>query len=208
MTKRAIIYCRVSTPGQTSEYGNHHSLDMQESFCTAFCRGREWKIVRIAKEVRSARDSESHKLKELKKCMEAIENNEADVLVVYTISRLSRHIVHGIEIAKKIVGMGKDIFCVQEGIGYRDVSERAQFHLGLVHSQTESERISQRVRDYYLYKKELEKTQEINSTVTKRCKPVIKKGSKPVIKKGTKSVVKNKSKRTYNFRPRVCVEIV
>ena len=84
---RTAIYVRVSTNMQVED---GYSLDGQIERCKAYCLSQGWEVIEVyIEEGESAKDLERP---ELKRLMEAAENNEFDVLLVYKLDRLTRSV--------------------------------------------------------------------------------------------------------------------
>lgn len=81
---RAVIYARVSTEEQEEGF----SLEAQIDACRKFCELRKWRVVKIFKEVGSAKDIA--KRGELKKAVELVKLGVADVLVAWDLDRVTR----------------------------------------------------------------------------------------------------------------------
>lgn len=85
---RAAIYCRVSTKDQ-KDRGT--SLQTQEQDNRAYCAKRGYEVVWCGSEDATGADMERAKLRELRKLVRA---GDVDVVVVWTLDRLSRDQVH------------------------------------------------------------------------------------------------------------------
>lgn len=82
-TKRAIIYCRVSSPGQ-KENG---SLEEQEARCRAWCQEHGYEIIAIYHEIYSGEDIERPRLAEVR---DEIRAGRVDVVIADKVDRFSR----------------------------------------------------------------------------------------------------------------------
>ena len=83
-TKRAGIYCRVSTRGQ-GESGI--SLQNQERRCRKYCESQDYVVVDTFIDVASAKDL---KRPEMQKLRNAARSNEIDVIIALKLDRISR----------------------------------------------------------------------------------------------------------------------
>ena len=83
-TKKAVIYCRVSTRNQ-GESGL--SLDHQLNRCRSYCEAQDWQIVKEYSDVASAKDLERP---EMQRLLLSANKNEFDVVVSLKLDRLSR----------------------------------------------------------------------------------------------------------------------
>jgi DNA invertase Pin-like site-specific DNA recombinase len=90
---KAIIYCRISSKRQ--QIGA--SLETQELMCLDYCKSKAYKVVKIVKEVISAKDMKDQVLLNEISNMEGIQ-----VIVVYNISRFSRNVLQGLEMYNKL----------------------------------------------------------------------------------------------------------
>jgi site-specific DNA recombinase len=81
--KRAIIYCRVSSPGQK----DNGSLEEQEVRCRRWCEEHGYQIVAVYHEIYSGEDVDRPKL-ELAR--DRVRNGEVDVIVADKVDRFSR----------------------------------------------------------------------------------------------------------------------
>ncbi len=98
MTKRVVIYTRVSTTNQEDNF----SLSSQEDACRTFATMHGWTIVAVERDVASGANRYRAGLD---RALGMIERSEADVLLAHALDRLSRHqidvavIVDRIEVA-------------------------------------------------------------------------------------------------------------
>jgi site-specific DNA recombinase len=74
---RATIYCRVSTDDQEKE---GTSLQTQREACLAYCKQKDYEVIRQFSETYSGITLERPKLTELRDLIRA---NDLDVIVVY-----------------------------------------------------------------------------------------------------------------------------
>src|SRR5208282_5599564 len=112
MSSAAIIYCRVSSPGQDSGPG-HVSLDNQEQSCVEFCKNNKLEILEIVREISSAKDIS--KQKALNRIARQI--LPGTVLIFYNINRFSRNIMQALTLINKIQAKGAEVYSVIEKCG-------------------------------------------------------------------------------------------
>jgi site-specific DNA recombinase len=87
--QRCLIYCRVSDPGATDDYG----MDAQERECRAYAARQGWEVVGAHQEFHTG--TELFERPELTKVREAMRRGELDVLLVDRLDRVSRDDDHG-----------------------------------------------------------------------------------------------------------------
>jgi site-specific DNA recombinase len=88
--KRAVIYCRVSTDKQAEE---GTSLETQEEVLRSRAKQEGWDVVIVYRdEGVSGADYETRL--GIQKSLRDIEEDRADILLVYSVSRLSRDTEH------------------------------------------------------------------------------------------------------------------
>jgi site-specific DNA recombinase len=95
MTKRVVIYTRVSTIGQEDNF----SLSSQEVSCRQFSMQRDWTIVAVEQEIASGAN---RRRPGLERALSMIERGEADALLAHALDRISRHQIDVAVIADRI----------------------------------------------------------------------------------------------------------
>jgi len=85
---RAVVYCRVSTPGQ--EDGT--SLDTQEERCRAYAQERGLVVTGVYREVYTG--AELFDRPQLSALREVVRRREVDVVIAYALDRLTRNQAH------------------------------------------------------------------------------------------------------------------
>src|SRR5215213_8195433 len=88
-TRRAVIYCRVSTSKQETE---GTSLGTQEERCRIHAAERGYQIVAVYREVQSGADL--FERPHLTRLRESVRQGEVDVVVADALDRLSRSQAH------------------------------------------------------------------------------------------------------------------
>jgi site-specific DNA recombinase len=108
-SKRAAVYCRVSTAGQ-EEDGT--SLDTQEERCREFAENRGYEIIGVFRDAYSgSKYRERPQLNELRRLIRA---QSIDVLLAYSIDRLSRNQAHLYILAEEAEDHGAKLEFVTE----------------------------------------------------------------------------------------------
>lgn len=116
--RRVIIYARISDRKQLDGV----SLETQVDKCTKYSDEQGWCIVRIIQEVYTGMEYRERKL--LSEAREMIRNNEADILLVNSLDRLSREMIHQAVLMDEIKHHGAELVSVTENI---DDSPLGQF---------------------------------------------------------------------------------
>jgi site-specific DNA recombinase len=131
-TKRAAIYCRVST----SEQGENSSLGTQEDLCRQYVAGHGWIVDRVYQEVHTG--AELFERPQLTLLREAMRRQEFDVLVVYALDRLSRKQTHQGLVLSEAEYAGVEWDSVTEDI---DNSPQGQILRAVIGGMAEMERL-------------------------------------------------------------------
>ena len=85
----ALVYCRVSTPGQERD---GTSLDSQEASCRAYAEQHGYTVGRVTREVGSGLELWDRQL--LSRDREALKRHEFAALIVHDLDRLARNPIH------------------------------------------------------------------------------------------------------------------
>ncbi len=93
---KAAIYCRVSTDNQERE---GTSLQTQLENCLTYCQGKGYDVAFRFSEAYSGLSLERP---ELDKVREMVRTEAIDVVVCYSLDRLSRDPVHGVIITQEL----------------------------------------------------------------------------------------------------------
>jgi len=137
---KAIIYARVSTEEQKQGF----SLDAQIESCSKYCESKEWEVVKIYKEIGSAKERDLSKRPKFLKALELINSGVADILVAWKLDRISRKwSYHGAYIKDKI---GYNFSTVKDSIDGSTASGRFVIDLIFRIAEWESEQIGERVK--------------------------------------------------------------
>jgi len=134
---RAAIYCRVSTEDQERE---GTSLKTQLEACLAYCDQKKYQVARRFSETYSGLSLERPKLNELRDLIRA---NEIDIVVVYSIDRLSRDPVHGVILTQELEKHKVTLESVTELLEISDLGNLINYIRGYA-SKVEAEKIRER----------------------------------------------------------------
>ena len=134
---KAIIYTRVSTEEQKTG----HSIDAQLESCRAYCKAKGWEIVLEYKEVGSGKSVKSRE--QLNRALTLMEEDIADVLIVWRLDRLTRSIMDFQNIVERI---GPRIASVTEGLDMSTTAGRFVANILISFAQYERESISERTK--------------------------------------------------------------
>ena len=136
---RAAIYCRVSTEDQERE---GTSLESQREACLKKSRelGCEVSQEHIVMETYSGLSLDRPKLNQLRQW---VRDNEVDVVIAYTLDRLSRDPVHFIILQDEIEKAGVELILVTEDIDSSDMGKLIMHIKGFA-AKLEAEKIRER----------------------------------------------------------------
>ena len=134
---RAAIYCRVSTESQEAE---NTSLHTQLEQCLAYCQNRDYDVAYRYSEAYSGLSLERPKLNELRELVRA---GSIDVIVCYSLDRLSRDPVHGVIIIEELEKHHVLLEAVSETVDSSEVGKLISYIRGFA-SKLEAEKIKER----------------------------------------------------------------
>lgn len=134
---KAIIYTRVSTEEQKTG----HSIDAQLESCRAYCKAKSWDIVIEYMETGSGKNVKSRP--QLNRALTLMEEEIADVLIVWRLDRLTRSIMDFQKIVERI---GPKIASVTEGLDMSTTAGRFVANILISFAQYERESISERTK--------------------------------------------------------------
>ena len=110
MTKRAVIYARVSS----DEQGEHgYSIQTQIDAMQKYAEEHGLVVVQVFQENHTGAELDRP---ELESAREMLERNEADAFVVYTSDRLTRNLAHSIILREEFQAAGIELHTVSRGI--------------------------------------------------------------------------------------------
>jgi DNA invertase Pin-like site-specific DNA recombinase len=155
-----IIYCRISTPSQSSE--------AQEFACKEYCNYNNLNIVKIIHEVGSA-----YKNIKLKKLEDLINNNKDKIILIYSIDRFSRNLNKCNELLELIEKNNLILKSAREEVDLTTPLGRHNFRNYVSQAQFESEMISERIKNTLNYKKNTEINNKINNKIKETDKLII-----------------------------------
>lgn len=114
---KAAIYCRVSTEGQEQD---GTSLQTQLESCRKYCETRRYEVGHEISEAWSGLCLERPKLTELR---ELVRLEKLDVVVVYSLDRLSRDPVHGVILMQELEKHGITLEAATETVDNSEVGK-------------------------------------------------------------------------------------
>lgn len=117
----AIIYCRVSTENQEREGS---SLDTQEQACLEYCKQKGYAVTHVFREAYSGLTLERP---ELSKLRGFIEEANIDVLVIYSLDRLSRDPGDAAALSRSFDNLKISLEAVSEEIENTDTGKLIQY---------------------------------------------------------------------------------
>lgn len=145
--KKAIGYCRVSTQGQVED---GVSLQAQEERIRSWCDFHGYELAQIYKDagISGSKISNRQGLRSaLKEC------RRDDVLIVYSLSRLSRSLHDLLDITKQLERKKVDLASLTEKIDTTSAYGRAFFQISGVFHELERNLIADRTRSALAYKR-------------------------------------------------------
>ncbi len=134
---KAAIYCRVSTDNQERE---GTSLQTQLENCLTYCQSKDYDVSYRFSEAYSGLSLERPKLNELR---ELVRNGQFDVIVCYSLDRLSRDPVHGVIITQELEKHHVGLESVTETVDSTEVGKVITYIRGFA-SKLEAEKIRER----------------------------------------------------------------
>ena len=140
--KRAFVYCRVSTDEQSQD--DHYSLAVQEDRCRDYGQQRQWRIVKVRKDVGSGRDAERPGFQEL---LHDVRSGTIDVVIVYRLDRLSRNVRDVYEFLQQTREADVGFVSTSESFDTTTAMGRAMLGVAAVFSQLTREMIAENTRD-------------------------------------------------------------
>ncbi len=131
------IYCRVSTENQERE---GTSLQIQLEACIKYCQDKGYDVTYRFSEAYSGLSLERPKLDELR---ELVRNERIDVIVCYSLDRLSRDPGHGVIITQELEKHGVKLETVTEDVDNSELGKLISYIRGFA-SKLEVEKIRER----------------------------------------------------------------
>lgn len=137
ISMRAVIYCRVSTDDQEKE---GTSLQTQREACLAYCKQKDYQVIRQFSETCSGLTLDRP---ELIKLRNLIRTNDIDVVIIYCLDRLSRNATHGVILRDELDKNNVSLESITEDIDKSPLGEAITYLRGTF-AQIESEKIRER----------------------------------------------------------------
>ena len=134
---KAAIYCRVSTDSQERE---GTSLQTQFENCLTYCQSKGYEISYRFSETYSGLSLERP---ELDKLRELVRNEQIDVIVCYSLDRLSRDPGHGVIITQELEKHRVKLETVTEDVDNSELGKLISYIRGYA-SKLEAEKIRER----------------------------------------------------------------
>jgi site-specific DNA recombinase len=134
---KAALYCRVSTDNQERE---GTSLQTQLDNCLAYCQGKDYDVSYRFSEAYSGLSLERP---ELDKLRELIRAEQIDVVVVYSLDRLTRDPGHGVILTQEIEKHRVSLETVTEDVDNSELGKLITYIRGYA-SKLEAEKIRER----------------------------------------------------------------
>ena len=134
---KAAIYCRVSTDNQERE---GTSLQTQLESCLAHCQGKGYDVSYRFSEAYSGLSLERL---ELDKLRELVRAEAIDVIVCYSLDRLSRDPTHGVILTQELEKHGVKLEAVTEDVDNSELGKLISYIRGYA-SKLEAEKIKER----------------------------------------------------------------
>jgi site-specific DNA recombinase len=134
---KTAIYCRVSTDNQERE---GTSLQTQLENCLTYCQGKGYDVSYRFSEAYSGLSLERP---ELDKLRELVRNERIDVVVCYSLDRLSRDPGHGVILTQELEKHGVKLETVTEDVDNSELGKLISYIRGFA-SKVEAEKIRER----------------------------------------------------------------
>jgi putative DNA-invertase from lambdoid prophage Rac len=135
MSKRAVIYARVSTHDQKT-------LPMQIEKCSKFASSRGWSVTMNVNEVGSG----AIKRPERERLLSLCRRREIDIVIVWKLDRWGRSVSDIVSTLQELQELGIQFVSVTEALDFTTAMGRAMGNLLAVFSEFEREMISERVK--------------------------------------------------------------
>jgi DNA invertase Pin-like site-specific DNA recombinase len=138
MTKRAAIYLRVSTTGQT--------VENQRRELEAAAKARGWSVVAVYSDAGISGAKGRSERPELDRMLKDAVRGRIDVVMAWAVDRLGRSLSDLIATMQELHGAKVDLFMLQQGLDTTTPSGRAMFGMLGVFSEFERSMIQERVK--------------------------------------------------------------
>jgi len=131
---RAAIYCRISTDKQTTDNQNIQLSEVAEK--------QGWDVQAVYAETISGATT---KRPELDKLMQSVRKKEIDVVMCWDISRLSRSMLHCLQLLEELEAKDTDLYLHQQQIDTTTPMGKMVFHVSAAFAELERGMIRERV---------------------------------------------------------------
>ena len=132
------IYCRVSSEGQERD---GTSLQTQLEHCLKYCQDKQYHIVETYSEAYSGLSLIRPKLDQLR---ELVRSDDLDVVLCYSVDRLSRDPTHGVILTEEFAKHDVRLEAVSETVESSELGKLINYIRGFA-SKLEAEKIKERV---------------------------------------------------------------
>jgi len=146
---RAYVYCRVSTEEQSRD--DHYSLHNQEVRAKDYAKAKEWRIVKVKKDVGSGKNTERPGFQDL---LSSIKKREIDLVIVYRLDRLARNVGDIYDTIDMMKAHDVEFASITEGFDTTTAMGRAMLGFAAVLAQLTREMIAENVKDGLLRRAE------------------------------------------------------
>lgn len=147
-TKRAVLYCRVSTEDQAAE---GVSLDAQKARAQAWCEANGHGVVGVFVDA-GLSGKRADNRPELQKALAAV-CDASGALVVYSLSRLARSVKDTIAITERLAACGADLVSLTENIDTTSAAGKMVYRMLAVLAEFERDLVSERTRAAISFKR-------------------------------------------------------
>ena len=138
MSRRAAVYLRVSTDGQTTE-NQHRDL-------VAIAERANWKIVKIYEDTGVSGAKGRDKRPAYDQLLQDANRREFDVVMAWSVDRLGRSLQDLVSFLAELHDRKIDLYLAQQGVDTTTASGKAMFQMLGVFAEFERAMIQQRVR--------------------------------------------------------------
>lgn len=136
----AVIYCRVSSPGQNNHPGAQ-SLAVQEQLCRQYCKEKGIEVKQVIQEIASGK-----RVSRQTRLLDVASTHDNCLLMVASVDRFSRDLAGALTLIESLnSASGIKVFSVKEGVGYEKSADKNLFVNRLAAAQDESNQISDRI---------------------------------------------------------------
>lgn len=145
-TKKAAIYCRVSTYEQGQ--GEVSSLMGQEDLLRNYCKSKGWDVNGVYIDKASGSSLERN---EIIRLLSDAEERKFDIVLATKIDRISRSVLDYLDVDKKLTELGIDIVFATQNIDTTTPAGKMQRNIMLSFAEFERDMIAERTREKLFY---------------------------------------------------------